>query len=193
MLKLSIKLSFLFALVTVSVTFCKNDEQTALKAYSQNPEDYSTTLIVFPDAENVIYSKMNENDAVVYNVSIEYPAPNVVSYLSRHLENMGYRPLRESYLNPGIPSSHVRGWTGYRDISVTPEKRVRQWLAEWQNEDGNLVFGALRYENPVGREEDLTNLKVFVSYYPASVAKAMLEASAEDREKLEVPSKEREK
>ena len=189
-LRSSVKILIIFTFFTILSTSCRKNEPSFLKKYSQNLEDYSATLIVFPEAENLVYAKQYGRDAVEYTVKIEYPAPNVVSYVSRNLDNLGYHPLREDYWNPGmgIPSAHVRGWTSHQDASVTPNREVRQWIAQWQNENGDLVFGSLRYENPVGQGKDLTNLKVFVGYYPASAAKAQLERIVEEQEKLKSAS-----
>jgi hypothetical protein len=94
--------------------------------------------------------KFEGTDQLSYQIEVEYPAVSIVSCISTQLAEKGWRPLKEDYWNPGLPSSHVRGWTQFVDASVHPEATVDQWAAQWENAAGNLVWYSMRYVYPPG-------------------------------------------
>jgi len=110
---------------------------------------------------------------VAYRLTEEYPARNAIERVSSHLRTLGWVPLKEDWLNPGLPSSHVRGWTDYVDRTANLVRHVYQWSAEWQDSRGNLVDYSLRYECPEPGPSDLRSLWVTGLWYPAAQAKMM--------------------
>ncbi len=140
---------------------------------SREAREYSDCLIVFPTAREIKYAKYHGTDQVTYKVQADYPADDVLSFISKQLKDKGWKALKEDYLNPGLPSSHVRGWTVFYDATTRPETTVHQWLAEWENETQDVVWYALQYRYPTGKPRDLRTLQVGASYIPAGVAKEM--------------------
>jgi hypothetical protein len=134
---------------------------------------YSDSLVVCPSAKEINYAKYLGTDQVSYKIQTDYPADDVLSLISKELKSKGWRPLEEDYLNLGLPSSHVRGWTEFGDATTHPETYVHQWLAQWENNAGDIVWYTLQYRYPKGRTPNLDALDVIVAYIPAKVAKAM--------------------
>lgn len=148
---------------------------------SQNPNDYSDALIVIPSATKVhYYRKVGGIDQVTYQLKEEYPASNIISEISEKLEKNGWQPLEEDFLNPGLPSSHVRGWTDFVDGTRKPEIKVHQWLAQWKDKQVNIVAYVFLYEYTINDRPNLSTLKVYASYFPTSIVKLMLEEIKKD-------------
>jgi len=105
---------------------------------------------------------------VAYSVNEKYPAQDVVSQISDRMKKLGWEPLKEDWLNPGIPSSHVGGWTEYIDATVKPERRVHAWKAQWKNGAGDVVDYNFQYSYPRNAKADLQSLWVNGSWFPRS-------------------------
>ena len=134
--------------------------------HSLHPE----ALIVCPGAEHVNWVRFEGTDQLGYQLEIEYPANGVVSCISSQLKKTGWRPLPEDYWNPGLPSSHVRGWAQFVDATAHPDATVDQWAAQWENAAGDVVWYSLRYVYPPG---DRHRLAVNAGLIPANIAKKM--------------------
>ena len=106
---------------------------------------------------------------VTYVVAAPYPASEFLCQLTNHLDLERWRGLREDLLNPGTPSSIVRGWGDYDDATRKPETRVHTWLSSWSNEAGDVVTYALRYEYPKTSPRDLNTLHVGAIFWPPDV------------------------
>jgi hypothetical protein len=81
--------------------------------------------------------------------------------------------LKEDWLNPGLPSSHVRGWTYYEDETKKPATSVRAWGAEWENGAHDILTYLLEYrclENACSSTLDLRDMRVVAIYIPADLA-----------------------
>ena len=144
--------------------------------HSQIPSDYSDSLIVLPDASDIHYVKLRDTDQIIYYLKANYPATEVINEVSRELKHKGWVPLQEDFFNPGLPTSHVRGWTTYIDGTKNPERKVHTWASDWRNEKGDILLYAFTYSYPVETKADLSSLRVLGIYMPASVAQAGLEA-----------------
>ncbi len=129
--------------------------------------------MVWRSAKEIKHAKDVGADKVSYKVQTDYPADDVISFISKELKGKGWEPLREDYLNPGVPSSHVRGWTEFSDSTTHPETHVHQWLAQWENDAGDIVWYTLQYRYPKGRAPSLDVLDVIAAYIPAKVAKPL--------------------
>lgn len=116
---------------------------------------------------------------VKFKMSAPYPAAAFLAAASSRLEPLGWTKLPTDWLNPAIPSSHVRGWTSFFDTRTEPSVGVHQWLADWQNRSGDVVSYSRRYTSPVQdtRHEVAPptndNLEVTEMLIPATMAKAM--------------------
>jgi hypothetical protein len=146
---------------------------------SQNPKDYSDSLLVLPGATNILYAKANQCDQVTYNLSIDYPAPSVTDQLLKTLSDKGWSPLKEDYLNPGLPTSFVRGWSSYEDMTKKPTSIVYSWKTDWQNAKGDVLVYAMKYSYPANSKPDKSNLGVAVIFVEAKIAQEMKRASLE--------------
>ncbi len=136
----------------------------------QDTPRHDEALIVCPGAKQPRWVKFEGTDQLGYQIEVGYPASSIVSCISGQLKEKGWRPLKEDYWNPGLPSSHVRGWTNFVDATVHPEATVDQWAAEWENEAGDIVWYSLRYVYPPG---DRHTLAVNAGFVPANIAKKM--------------------
>lgn len=103
----------------------------------------------------------------------------------------GWRPLRESVLNPGIPSDYVRGWEDFEDISRRPAVRVRQWVAEWRNMKGDVLSYSLRSESSTPAPSLPSSIEVSALVTPARlinpvIARVVSPARVEQLKSLEI-------
>jgi len=110
---------------------------------------------------------------VAYALKEKHPASNVIQQISSRLQALGWRPLKDDWLNPGLPSSHVRGWTDFVDGTRTPMHHVHRWGAQWKDESGNIVDYTLDYSYPESGPQDLQSLWISASWYPAAGVKIM--------------------
>jgi hypothetical protein len=123
---------------------------------------------------------------VSYGLMAEYPPSNVIQQISSKLNDLHWAPLKEDWLNPGIPSSHVRGWTEFLDDNRGALQHVHQWLAQWKDPSGNIVSYSLRYSYKEGGPSDLKSLWVNGIWNPDTYVKMRsAEKSAEKIEKTD--------
>jgi hypothetical protein len=144
---------------------------------SQDAKNYSDSLIVVSGAQNIRYAKFNGTDQLLYEIKIQYPANAVLEELRKQLEIKGWSPLSEDYLNPGLPSSHIRGWSDFIDATKSPERKVHQWLAQWEDKKGDILWCTLRYSYPCKGTPNLKDLTVSEVFIPAAIAREAKEAT----------------
>jgi hypothetical protein len=154
---------------------------------SQDPKNYSGSLIVLPGALNINYAKVNNTDQVTYNLKVAYPAPEVISQLLKKTSDMGWSPLKEDFLNPGLPTSIVRGWSDYEDASRKPNTKVHSWQTDWQNKNGDVLIYGLKYRYPLNSQPDMSSMNVVAIYIPVKLAETMKKASLEMLDKYNKP------
>jgi hypothetical protein len=147
---------------------------------SNLPKGSEGALIVHPLAKNVEYAEFLGSGHLTYKIAVPYPADTVLQFIAKELSEKGWRPLREDFLNPGLPSSHVRGWTQYADATREPHETVHQWLAQWQNEAQELVWLSIQYRYPESKPPQLKTAEVFLAFSPAAIAKRMKEDAKRD-------------
>jgi len=120
-------------------------------------------------AEKVRYDKgAYDSLHVAYGLKEKYPAQDVLGKIAERLKKLGWKPLKEDWLNPGTPSSHVSGWGEFVDGTVEPERQEHQWLAQWKNRAGDVVVYCFTYSYPRKGKPDLQALWVNGSWFPAS-------------------------
>lgn len=112
-----------------------------------------------PGAHRFWFSSRKGLTQVSYLAPEPYPAGRFLRNLKLRLTKAGWKPLNEDFLNPGIPSSNVRGWTDFRDATRKPEEEVRQWAADWER-NGEIVTYFLHYRWPEGSEQQLGEMIV---------------------------------
>jgi hypothetical protein len=158
---------------------------------SQNPKDYSSSLIVLPGASSINYARVNKTDQVTYNLKAEYPATEIINQLLKKTADAGWSPLKEDFLNPGLPTSVVRGWSDYEDMSKKPNTKVHSWQTDWQNISGDVLIYGFKYRYPINTQPDMSSMAVVAIYIPADIAQAMKKASLEMLNKYNKPEGEK--
>ena len=164
---------------TASIAF------TVLAAVSQergnDRQKYSESLLVSPSAKNPNCLKYPDGrQQLTYTTEIPYPAEDLLAFLRAELQKRGWKPLLESYFNPGTPSSLQRGWTFVEDHTQQPWMGVYGWGADWENSTHDLTEYVLRYEAPDNSTRNLRSLQVIALFIPANIA-AKMKHSAEPR------------
>jgi hypothetical protein len=135
-------------------------------------EKYSDSLVVAPSAKSLKYLKYQDGrQQVIYSTESEYPAEDVLSFINAELENRGWKPLPQDFLNPDIPSSHQRGWTFFEDHTQKPWTGVYAWTADWESGSHDIVMYTLRYVSPDNSTRNLKNLQAL--FFPGEIAAKM--------------------
>jgi hypothetical protein len=97
----------------------------------------------------------------------------VLRTISTRLEQAGWQPLKEDWLNPGLPTSHVRGWVYFEDSTTQPSTSVRGWNGDWKNSAHDILTYMLEYRCPgnlCSSTRDLRDLRVIAIHIPADLA-----------------------
>lgn len=141
---------------------------------ANDEEKYSASLIVVPSAESPKYLKYKDGrQQVIYSTESEYPAEDVLSFISAELKKRGWKTLPQDFLNPEIPSSHQRGWTFFEDHTKKPWTGVYAWNVDWENGSHDIVTYVLRYKSPDNSTLNLKDLQVIALFIPADIATKM--------------------
>jgi hypothetical protein len=107
-----------------------------------------SVLVVPPGATDVRpEAKPTGEIGVMYFVEEEFDADALLGRIRAALPSPAWQPLPNDWLNPSLVSSHTRGWTDFDDATRAPATHVHQWLAQWQDSNGNVVWYALRYDS----------------------------------------------
>jgi len=161
---------------------CSSSEQ------SQNSDDrLRSFFVVVPSATGIKQSVFQGKDQIIYHVHAEYPADDVINAIKVRVRQLGWEPLKEDWLNPGLPTSQVRGWTYFEDWTTRPRTSVQSWNGEWQNQSGDILQYMLTYTCPDNRcsstfnLQDMTDLKVIAIRVPADLAKRIKASVAPDK------------
>ncbi len=117
-------------------------------SYDISASDLPRELQPVPKATQVIAKGHGGGFGVSYLVEAEYPAAGVLAEIATNISPK-WVPRTEDSDNPGIPTSHVRGWTSYGDLTTSPPSWVFAWQSEWQTANGDLLSYSLIYRSPV--------------------------------------------
>ena len=131
--------------------------------------DASIGLVVLPRAQGVVHKPDKGMQTVTYRVTMPYVGETAVESIRAVVEKKGWRPLQEDFLNPGLPSSHVRGWGTVIDGTVTPSKRLHAWHGQWANGSGDILFYHLKYLCPLDDRVHSDTLNVVGAFIPRTV------------------------
>ncbi len=101
-----------------------------------------------PNATQVVAKGQGGAFGVSYWVEAEYPAAGVLADIAANIPPQ-WVPRTEDSDNPGIPTSFVRGWTSYGDLTTSPPSWVHAWQSEWQTANGDLLSFSLIYRSPM--------------------------------------------
>lgn len=167
---------FVFLLASVCVVSATCFSQTA------STDKHSDSLILASGGNNPSYKNYPDGrEHLIYTCEVDYPAEDVVAFISKELQVKNWKPLKEDFMNPGLPSSHVSGWADFEDDRASPSTHVYQWMADWENEAHDIVRYDLEYRSPVASTRDLRMLRVIALYIPAQVANEMKRTAAANR------------
>jgi hypothetical protein len=121
--------------------------------------------------------QQGEMIGVHYGLDLAYPAAAALAEIEAQVPDT-WTPRRESFQNPGLSTSHVRGWTQYQDLTTDPDSWVHQWSSEWQNAEGDILAYDLHYRSigpfasPMGLDAPTnTDLVVTATLLPAAVVR----------------------
>jgi hypothetical protein len=140
------------------------------KSASTSPDFF----VVVPGATGFKQSIFQGKDQIIYHVETEYPADEVLSAITGRLKQLGWEPLKEDFLNPGLPTSQVRGWTYFVDSTMKPATSVHAWNGQWQNTSHDILTYILTYECPedvCSSTANLHDLRVVAIRVPADLAR----------------------
>jgi hypothetical protein len=146
--------------------------------------------IVIPDDASALVAK-GEGDyfEASYQLRRSFPADGFLATARAQVAGAGFQPLEKDWLNPGIDSGHIRGWTPFTQGAGDRPERVHQWSAQWADGQGNVVLYFLQYRSQPsaatvfdGPTTDVLNVNV--ARIPASQAAAMRQAAAQYQPKL---------
>jgi hypothetical protein len=150
------------------------------KSFDKKPKNYPDALILLPNAKGVKYYELGGSFQLTYKIATEYPATDSIATISNQLKQNNWIALKEDYLNPGLSSSHVRGWTSFKDSTKKPPQIVHQWIADWENQTGEVIRYWFLYQYESGKPKDLRHLTVTAIFIPAPLAKQTREEALEE-------------
>jgi hypothetical protein len=130
-------------------------------------------FVIAPGATTIRATKFKGEDQLSYRIQAPYPADHVLAAIGGRLEKMGWKPLKEDFLNPGQTSSHVRGFQYFPDPTTQPKSSARRWVGQWENGTHDIVGYMLEYRCPeesCSSTRDLHDLQVMAIYFPAKLA-----------------------
>ena len=106
-----------------------------------------SVLRPLPGAEHVHATRYGDEFTVAYDLRAAYPPAATQSAVEAQLATE-WSPIREDIYNPGIPTSNVRGWTDFHDLTTSPDSWAHQWLGQWRSKGGDVLFYAFIYRSP---------------------------------------------
>jgi hypothetical protein len=128
---------------------------------SDNSKKHADSLFVSPSAISPRYVAYPDGrEQLTYMLDAEYPAHSTISFISAELQKRRWEPLHEDFLDPGIPTSEVRGWTQFEDRSEEPRATVRAWSCDWEDGAHNITTYFLRYRYPMSGAHDPPDTKM---------------------------------
>lgn len=139
---------------------------------------HSDALVIARFAGEVTFTRSQGQEEMRYVVQDEFPAEDVLAFIRTELGRRNWKPLRHDLLNPAQLSSHLRGWDQVDDAK--PEQPVREWTAQWENDNHDIVSYRLEFRAAKDGSPDLRTLHVTGAYMPAETA-ARVRAAAQPR------------
>jgi hypothetical protein len=137
-------------------------------------QKYSESLLVARFARNPAYSKYSDGrQQLAYTAEIPYPADELLSFIKTELRKRGWKPLSESFFNPGTPSSIKRGWLFVEDHTQQPWTGSYGWGADWQDSSHDITEYELQYKSPDHSTRDLKQLQLIALFIPANITTKM--------------------
>ena len=126
--------------------------------------NYSNSLFAVPGAVDVRFAELHGTEQLYYSLNAQYPARKIIDKIKAQLNALGWTPLEDSFLNPGIPTSHVSGWCNFEDATGKRLQVVHSWWGDWTNNRGEIVTYILRYAYPKNNQPQLESFDVTAIY-----------------------------
>ena len=139
-------------------------------------EDCPEPLFHPPNARDVVCQPFHGTHQILYRLDELYPGDKTLQFIRHRLEILGWLPLAEDFLNPGLQSGHIRGWAEFDDFTTDPHRNVHQWIGDWVDLEGRVLRYVFRYSYPLDGPKNLETLRVVGTLIP----KAMAQAERED-------------
>jgi hypothetical protein len=123
-------------------------------------------LVLLPGAQQVTHGGDDRSVSIGYEVDLPFPAGALLDAVNRALGEH-WPPLNDLWLNPGVPSSHVTGWTYF------PDGR-HYWSGQWRSADDRMVEYVLQYQSATPgdghtlSQPDNARLRVNASHYSSA-------------------------
>ncbi len=155
----------------------------SIKTSEERPQNFPVELTFLPNATNIRYYELGGTFQLIYRIQADYPAGDLIAVVSAELERRKWRPLQEDYLNPGLPSGHVRGWQRFNQPAKNPPQTIHQWLANWENQDGDVMSYGFIYQYDSHGKQDLKDMTVIAIFVPAQIAKEMRKKVIQDQKR----------
>lgn len=131
----------------------------------------TSALKAYPGATKIESREGKDFAQLTYHVNADFPASDLIRWISNGLEGTHWKPLEYDYLNPELPASRVRNWDGgFLKSLKQPGICVHLWFGYWQDAAGDIVGYTLRYEHPGCGTSALRDLEVVGTYMPADAA-----------------------
>ena len=143
--------------------------------------DHTAVLVAPPAAREVARKEEKGVDTLTYRMTEAYPAPATLSFIRSAVEAKGWMPLKDDFLNPGLPSSHVRGWGTVIDGTVTPNQTLHSWHAQWTNKHGDILVYHLDYHCALEDRRHSDEVVVSAAFLPKAVYERAKTKSARNR------------
>lgn len=96
-------------------------------------------FVVVVGAEDIWHSQPQDGAASM-SYEVEGDPEEVLEQISTSLQQSGWSPIMDDWLNPGLPSSHVTGWvSSWKDLPGDPVEVV-QWQGQWTRKQGVVEY-----------------------------------------------------
>lgn len=143
-------------------------------------------FVIAPGATRVSRTEFQGKDQLTYRVEASYPARNILKLVTGRLRTLGWVGLKEYWLNPGLPSSLIRGWDYFEDQTTRPATSVRAWQADWENRRHDILVYILEYRCPdklCASTAEIHDLRVTAIHVPADLAKQIKSSVSDANQK----------
>lgn len=151
------------------------------------------SLVLAPGAYDIVPEKKADGtNGVTYTVHEAFPADVLLARIRAALPSPEWEPMADDWRNPGMPSSHKTGWGDYTDGTQRPPRYVHQWMAQWRDQTGNVVFYDLKYFSvlmpgnlpALERQPDNDKVRVTAMWVPKAVAERLMSWGASRRHEI---------
>jgi hypothetical protein len=140
-------------------------------------------LFVPREASEIAWRRERGMETVTFKLETPYPATSTLDQIRAQVESRGWKPLHDDFLNPGLPSAHVRGWGTIVDATEQPNVRAHVWHAQWSHVRGDVLLYHLEFRCSLDDREHSKVMRVSAALVP----RAVYEDMKRDLKELEHP------